>query len=70
MILGEQGTINGAGETNKATFIVYQAYDAMTSKRVYSKNVLSKEEALQELKDNSGKQFNLEIMGIFLKDMI
>ena len=34
------------------------------------KNVLSKEEALQELKDNSGKQFDPGIVEIFLKSVI
>ena len=45
VILGEQGTIGRAGETNKATCSINYAYiqlyyDAMTSKRVYRKDIL------------------------------
>lgn len=42
----------------------------MTSMRIYGENVLSKEESLQELKDNSGEQFDPGIVGIFLKSVI
>lgn len=49
---------------------VADSYDAMTSRRIYRENVLSKEEALQELKDNSGKQFDPEVIRIFIENVI
>ena len=49
---------------------VADSYDAMTSRRIYREGTLGKEEALQELKDNSGKQFDPEIVGMFLKSVI
>lgn len=45
---------------------VPDAFDAMTSDRVYRKK-LSKEEAVKELKDNSGTQFDPKIVDAFLK---
>ena len=44
---------------------VVDAYDAMTNDRPYSKSI-SKEEALEEIKRNSGSQFDPEIVEAFL----
>ncbi|SLM17450.1 Cyclic di-GMP phosphodiesterase response regulator RpfG (fragment) [uncultured spirochete] len=44
---------------------VADAYDAMTSKRVY-KDAWKREAALEELKKNSGTQFDPKIIDIFL----
>ena len=41
------------------------AYDAMTRDRAYRK-AMSEEEALKELEDNAGKQFDPEIVRVFL----
>ena len=46
---------------------VADAYDAMTSVRIYRNNTLSKDMALQELKNNSGKQFDPKIVECFIK---
>lgn len=43
------------------------AYEAMTSARSYRKVPMSKEEAIQEVKNNSGKQFDPKIVEVFLK---
>lgn len=45
---------------------VVDAYDAMTSDRVYRK-AMSKEEALEELKNNVGTQFDPVITDIFIQ---
>lgn len=45
---------------------VADAYDAMISRRAY-RPPLSKEEAIEELKNNSGTQFNTQIVKAFLK---
>lgn len=45
---------------------VADAYDAMTSTRAY-RSTLTKAEAIEELRRNSGTQFNPEIVEIFLK---
>ncbi|MCM8758171.1 MAG: HD domain-containing protein [Candidatus Omnitrophica bacterium] len=45
---------------------VADAFDAMTSARAYRKP-LSKSEAIRQLKENSGSQFNPEIVNVFLK---
>ncbi|MGM0436963.1 MAG: HD domain-containing phosphohydrolase [Bacillota bacterium] len=45
---------------------VADAWDAMTTDRAYRK-ALSKEEAIKELKDNKGKQFDPKIVDAFLK---
>ena len=45
---------------------VADTYDAMTSTRAYRLS-LSKEEAIEELKKNSGIQFNSRIIEAFLK---
>ncbi len=42
------------------------SYDAMTSNRPYRKN-LNKEEAMEQLKSNSGCQFNPKVVEAFLK---
>jgi len=42
------------------------AYDAMTSHRAYRKN-LDKEEALAQLRENSGSQFNPKVVDAFMK---
>lgn len=44
------------------------SYDAMTSHRPYRKN-LTKDEALEQLKQNSGTQFNPAVVDAFLKAM-
>jgi putative nucleotidyltransferase with HDIG domain len=43
------------------------AYDAMRSARAYRKIPLSKEEAILEIKQNSGKQFDPKVTEAFLK---
>jgi HD-GYP domain-containing protein (c-di-GMP phosphodiesterase class II) len=48
---------------------VADAYDAMTEDRPYRK-ALSKENAIEELKSNSGKQFDPEIVRVFLSKVI
>lgn len=45
---------------------VADAYDAMTSFRAY-RVALSKKEAIEELKKNSGNQFDPQIVGIFVR---
>ena len=45
---------------------VADAYDAMTSSRPYKKRPLSKEEAIQQLTNNVGIQFDKEIVLIFV----
>lgn len=45
---------------------VTDSYDAMTSMRAYRKS-MTREEAIDELKKNSGTQFNPEIVEAFLK---
>jgi HD-GYP domain-containing protein (c-di-GMP phosphodiesterase class II) len=43
------------------------SYDAMISQRPYRKKPLSKKEAIEELKENSGTQFDPEVVEAFLK---
>ena len=43
------------------------SYEAMTSKRPYRKKPLSKEEAIKEIKKNSGTQFDPKVVDAFLK---
>ncbi len=45
---------------------IADAYDAMTSSRPYRKEAMSKHEAVQELKNNSGKQFDAKIVEVFI----
>jgi len=45
---------------------VADAYDAMTSHRPYMKN-MTKEEAIEQLKQNSGTQFNPKVVDAFIK---
>lgn len=45
------------------------AYDAMTSDRPYHK-ALSKQEAAEEIRNNAGKQFDPEIVKIFLEQVL
>lgn len=45
---------------------VADAYDAMTSHRPYMKN-MTKEEAIEQLKQNSGTQFNPKVVDAFVK---
>ena len=45
---------------------VADAYDVMTSNSIYKKS-LSKEEAIKELKKNSGKQFDPNIVKVFVE---
>jgi len=49
-----------------AIIAVADSYDAMTSDRPYKK-ALSKEDALKEIKRNSGKQFNPRVVEAFIK---
>lgn len=44
---------------------IADAYDAMTSNRPYREAALSKEEAIAELKNNSSKQFDAELVELF-----
>ncbi len=44
---------------------IVDAYDVMTSKQVY-KAAVSKEEALQEIADNAGTQFDPELAALFI----
>jgi len=46
---------------------VADAYDAMTSARAYRKIPLSKQEAIEEIKRNSGTQFDPKVVEAFLK---
>jgi HD-GYP domain-containing protein (c-di-GMP phosphodiesterase class II) len=48
-----------------AIISIVDAYDAMTSERPYRK-ALSREEALQELIDLSGRQFNPRLIDTFI----
>ncbi|MGV8905448.1 MAG: HD domain-containing phosphohydrolase [Acetobacterium sp.] len=48
---------------------IADAYDAMTSDRSYRKG-LSKEEAIKEIKLNSGTQFDPEIVKVFLENYL
>jgi len=45
---------------------VADAYDAMTSHRPYRKN-MTKEKAMEQLKQNSGTQFNPKVVDAFIK---
>jgi HD-GYP domain-containing protein (c-di-GMP phosphodiesterase class II) len=47
---------------------VADAYDAMTSDRPYRKS-MSREDAFRELRKNSGKQFNPEVVEVFIKSL-
>ena len=48
---------------------VADAYDAMTEDRIYRK-ALSKEEAIEEIRRNSGSQFDPLIANIFIKSVL
>jgi diguanylate cyclase (GGDEF)-like protein/putative nucleotidyltransferase with HDIG domain len=45
---------------------IADAYDAMTSERSYKEGRMSEEEALEELKNQAGKQFDPELVEIFI----
>ena len=47
---------------------VADAFDAMTSERVYKKS-LSKEEAINELLKNKGTQFDPDLVDAFIKSL-
>ncbi len=47
---------------------VIDAYDAMTSDRIY-RNAISAEKAIEEIKNQSGKQFDPGVVEIFLKEI-
>jgi len=49
-----------------AIIAVADSYDAMTTDRPYKK-ALSREDALKEIKRNSGKQFNPRVVGAFVE---
>jgi len=48
---------------------VVDSYDAMTSKRIYGKE-LSKEEAITEMRSCSGSQFDPELIKIFIEEVL
>jgi HD-GYP domain-containing protein (c-di-GMP phosphodiesterase class II) len=48
-----------------AIVTVADSYDAMTSNRSY-RNALTKEQAIEQLIQNSGTQFNPDIVDVFL----
>jgi|GEM_PF-1793407 len=48
---------------------IADAYDAMTSERTYRK-ALSKEEAIKEIRDNAGKQFDPEIAIVAIEKVL
>lgn len=48
---------------------VADAYDAMTNDRTYRK-ALTKEQAIKELKDNAGTQFDPDVVKVFLTNVI
>ncbi|HLD41034.1 MAG TPA: HD-GYP domain-containing protein, partial [Candidatus Omnitrophota bacterium] len=58
----------GAGSINTFAAIVSvaDAYDAMTSSRSY-RQALSRPEAIEEIRENRGRQFNPEIVDVFLE---
>ncbi|MDO8748795.1 MAG: HD domain-containing protein [Candidatus Omnitrophota bacterium] len=65
--LGYPDKINGDNINIFAAIVsAADAYDAMTSCRAY-RNPLSKEEAILELKKNSGTQFNPKVIEAFLQ---
>jgi len=49
---------------------VADAFDAMTSKKPYRLTPLSLEEAITELKENSGSQFDKKIVDIFITEVL
>ncbi len=48
---------------------IADSYDAMTSERTY-KRTLTKEEAVEEIKKNIGLQFDPEIAGVFIENVL
>jgi HD-GYP domain-containing protein (c-di-GMP phosphodiesterase class II) len=46
---------------------IADAYDAMTSARAYRKVPLTKKEAVEEIKKNSGSQFDPKIVEAFFR---
>lgn len=46
---------------------IADSYDAMTSSRAYRKKPLSPEKAMEELRQGSGKQFDPEIVEVFIR---
>jgi len=48
---------------------VADSYDAMTSKRIYGKE-LSKEEAITEMRSCAGTQFDPELIEIFIEEVL
>lgn len=63
---GYPSCLNGNSISILAKIIsVADSYDAMTSKRIYKDNVLSKKAATEELRINSGTQFDPKIVDIF-----
>lgn len=46
---------------------IADAFDAMTSKRTY-REIFSNEQAIQEIKDNAGKQFDPNLVGLFIEN--
>jgi len=50
-------------------FAVADVWDALTSKRPYRKNAWTKTQALEYIKNESGKHFDPQIVDIFLRVM-
>jgi HD-GYP domain-containing protein (c-di-GMP phosphodiesterase class II) len=64
---GYPDRVKGAEINRFASIVsVADAWDAMTSQRSY-KNALSRDEAVKEVKRNSGTQFNPRVVEAFLR---
>lgn len=62
------GLREGQIDIGARVIMLADSYDAMTSGRLYRKK-LTKTEALEEIKKNTGTQFDPNIVEIFLKIM-
>ena len=63
-----RGLKNGEIPLGARILAVVDSYDAMTSDRPY-RNAMTPEEALNEIKKNAGKQFDPNIVDVFLEMM-
>ena len=78
-VLGHHERIDGSGYPSNLSgesisvmtriLSIADAYDAMTSKRTYSDGI-PKEQAIQELRANAGKQFDAKIIGVFIDEVL